>query len=111
MEENKKSVDGILENLALITDAMQTLFPDGKMICVFELNDEDFKKVQKNFRKIDQIHKKFSIDMSGVEHVFIHEDTVMFPIETPKIEETPKKIQSPLKRFLSRFVSGGSSVK
>jgi len=108
MEENKKSVDGILENLALITDAMQTLFPEGKMICVFELNDEDFKKVQKNFRKIDQIHKKFSIDMSGVEHVFIHEDTVMFPTETPKIEETKK---SPLKRFLSRFVSGGSSVK
>ena len=37
MEEDKKSTDGVLENLALITDAMQTLFPDGKMICVFEL--------------------------------------------------------------------------
>ena len=111
MEENQKSIDGILENLALITDAMQTLFPDGKMICVFELNDEDFKKVQKNFRKIDQVHRKFSIDMSGVEHVFIHEDSVMFPIVETKKEETPKKTQSPLKRFLSRFVGGGSSVK
>ena len=54
MEEDKKSVDGVLENLALITDAMQTLFPEGKMICVFELSDDDFKKVQNNFRKIDR---------------------------------------------------------
>jgi hypothetical protein len=111
MEENQKSIDGILENLALITDGMQTLFPNGKMICVFELNDKDFKKVQNNFRKIDRGHKKFSIDMSGVEHVFIHEDSVMFPVEEPKKEERPKQTQSTLKRFLSRFVSRGSSVK
>ena len=108
MEENKKSIDGVLENLALITDAMQTLFPDGKMICVFELNDEDFKKVQKNFRKIDHGHKKFSIDMSGVEHVFIHEDSVMFPIEEPK---EPKKVESPWKRFLSRLKGGRPPIK
>jgi len=110
MEEDKKSVDGVLENLALITDAMQTLFPEGKMICVFELNDEDFKKVQTNFRKIDRGHKKFSIDMSGVEHVFIHEDSVDYSFEEPKKEE-PKKIKNPFKRFLSRFVGGGSSVE
>jgi len=69
------------------------------------------KKVQNNFRKIDRGHKKFSIDMSGVEHVFIHEDSVMFPVEEPKKEERPKQTQSTLKRFLSRFVSRGSSVK
>lgn len=110
MEEDKKSVDGVLENLALITDAMQTLFPEGKMICVFELNDIDFKKVQNNFRKIDRGHKKFSIDMSGVEHVFIHEDSVDYSFEEPKKEEPIKKI-SPLKKFLSRFIGGGPSVK
>ena len=103
MEEDKKSVDGVLENLALITDAMQTLFPEGKMICVFELSDDDFKKVQNNFRKIDRGHKKFSIDMSGVEHVFIHEDSVDYSFEDSKKEE-PKKKLSPLKRFLSRFI-------
>jgi len=110
MEEDKKSVDGVLENLALITDAMQTLFPEGKMICVFELSDDDFKKVQSNFRKIDRGHKKFSIDMSGVEHVFIHEESVDYLYEEPKKEE-PKKEISPLKKFLSRFIGGGSSVK
>lgn len=110
MEEDKKSIGGVLENLALITDAMQTLFPEGKMICVFELNDEDFKKVQSNFRKIDRGHKKFSIDMSGVEHVFIHEESVDYSFEEPKKEE-PMKKSSPLKKFLSRFIGGGPSVK
>ena len=93
MEEGKKSVDGVLENLALITDALQTLFEDGKMICVYELNDEDFKKVQSNFRKIDNQHKKFSIDISGVQHVFIHEEIANQKydniVEEPKVE--PKK--------------------
>lgn len=110
MEEDKKSVDGVLENLALITDAMQTLFPEGKMICVFELNDVDFKKVQNNFRKIDRGHKKFSIDMSGVEHVFIHEDSVDYSFGEPKEEESKKEL-SPLKKFLSRFIGGRSSIK
>ena len=93
MDEGKKSVDGILENLALITDGLQTLFEDGKMICVYELNDEDFKKVQSNFRKIDNQHKKFSIDISGVQHVFIHEEIANQKydniVEEPKVE--PKK--------------------
>ena len=114
MEENQKSNDGVLENLALLTDGIQTLFPEGKVICVFELNDDDFKKVQSNFRKIDSGYKKFSIDMSGVEHVFIHEEINNNPIskfdDTTKVEEQPKP-QSMLKKFLSRFKSGGSSVK
>ena len=104
----------LLENLALLTDGIQTLFPDGKVICVFELNDDDFKKVQGNFRKIDSGHKKFSIDMSGVEHVFIHEDVANQPIdkfeETSKVEEQQKP-KSMWKQFLSRFKSGRSSVK
>lgn len=93
MDEGKKSVDGVLENLALITDGLQTLFEDGKMICVYELNDDDFKKVQSNFRKIDNQHKKFSIDISGVQHVFIHEEIANQKydnvVEEPKVE--PKK--------------------
>lgn len=74
MAENQESTPNIIESLALVTDAMQTIFPEGKMICVYELNDTDFKKVQKNFRKIDHIHKRFSINISELEHVFIHED-------------------------------------
>jgi hypothetical protein len=102
MEENKESVIGVIEKLALVTDGLQNIFPDGKVICVYELNDEDFKQVQENFRKIDHSHKRFSIDISGIEHVFIHENFERSENkEEVKIEE-PKK-QSLIRKILSSF--------
>ncbi len=71
MEENKKSVVEPIEKMAMITDALQDLFPEGKIICVLELKKEDFKKIQGNFRTIDHTHNKFSINISGVDFVFI----------------------------------------
>ena len=53
MGENQESNTSVIEGLALVTDAVQTMFPDGKVICVYELIEEDFKKVQSNFRKIN----------------------------------------------------------
>jgi hypothetical protein len=111
MEENKKSNDGVLENLALITDGLQTLFPDGKVICVYELNRDDFKKVQNNFRKIDNQFKKFSVDISGVEHVFIDEEisNELTKEIIPPIE--PVKKLTLKDKLLSWFKGGRSSVK
>jgi hypothetical protein len=71
MEENKESVIGVMEKLAMITDATQSLFPNGKSVLVFELPENDFREVQKNFREIDRNYKKFKIDISGVEIIFI----------------------------------------
>jgi hypothetical protein len=91
MGENQKSNDGILEKLALITDATQTLFPEGKSLILFELDYEDFKKVQTNFRKIDQQNKKFTIDISGVEVVFILEGYMEEKKEEKITEPLPKR--------------------
>ena len=102
MEENKESVIGVIEKLALVTDGLQNIFPEWKVICVYELNEDDFKKVQENFRKIDHLHKRFSIDISGIEHVFIHEGFER-PEDKEEIKiETPKK-QSWIKKILSSF--------
>ena len=84
MGENKESNTSIIEGLALVTDAIQTMFPDGKVICVYELIDEDFKQVQTNFRKIDRSHNRFSIYISGTEHVFINENFKPLVIKEPK---------------------------
>jgi hypothetical protein len=73
MEENSKSIDGIVEKLALIVDATDELFPEGKMAVVFQLNESDFKRVQDNFREIDRGHKEFKIDISGTEFIFLQE--------------------------------------
>ena len=45
MAENQKSIDGIIEKLAMIVDAADELFPDGKMLLAFELKETEFKKV------------------------------------------------------------------
>lgn len=71
MDENKKSIDGIVEKLALISQAMDEIFPSGKKAVVFELGHKDFKRVQNNFREIDRMHKQFKIDISGIEFIFL----------------------------------------
>ena len=71
MAENQKSVDGVIEKLAMISEAVDDLFPVGRKAVVFELKKEDFKKVQINFRQIDHNYKQFKIDISGVEFIFL----------------------------------------
>jgi hypothetical protein len=88
MEENTKSIDGIIEKLALITDATENLFPNGKMVVIFELENDDFKKVQNNFRDVDRTHNQFKINISGTEFIFL-EKSLIDGIN--KISETPEK--------------------
>jgi len=76
MEENNKSIDGIVEKLAMIVEATETLFPDGKMAVLFALNETDFKRVQENFREVDRGHKQFKIDISGTEFIFLQETSL-----------------------------------
>jgi hypothetical protein len=76
MAENNKSIDGIVERLALIVEATDTLFPDGKMAVLFALNETDFKRVQENFREVDRGHKQFKIDISGTEFIFLQETSL-----------------------------------
>jgi len=103
MAETEENVIGIMEKLALISDATLSMFPEGKSAMLFELNEEDFKKVLGHFRQIDQGHKKFKIDMSGVEMVFI--------LEGHQYAD-PKPIEKPVKKhFIRRLFSsiGGES--
>ena len=74
MAETNKSIDGIIEKLALVADGLQTLFPDGVMAVAMELKYDDYKKVQKNFRDVDRNFTQFKIDMSGVEFMFLLKD-------------------------------------
>jgi hypothetical protein len=75
MAENQKSIDGIIEKLAMIVDAVDELFPDGKMLLAFELKEVEFKKVQENFREIDKAFKQFKIEMSGNDIMFLLDES------------------------------------
>jgi hypothetical protein len=102
MDENKKSIDGIIEKLALITDSTQSLFPEGKSALIFELNYYEFKNVQRNFKQVDQYHTQFKLDISGVEVIFILEgSSQVTPQIIPQVEE-------PKLSFWKRLFSGKS---
>ena len=64
---------GTIEKLALLADSMQKLFK-GKSLVVFELNEREYRDVMENFKDIDQSHKKFTIDISGTDFIFILEE-------------------------------------
>lgn len=73
MEENKKNDLGDLEKLAILSDSFGDLFPNGKTLVVFELNEEDYKRVMNHFRQIDHHHKQFTVEVSGVDFHFMLE--------------------------------------
>ena len=64
---------GTIEKLALLADSMQKLFK-GKSMIVFELKELEYWSVMENFNDIDQSHKKFTIDISGTDFIFILEE-------------------------------------
>ena len=71
MEEDNKSDIGLMEKLAMIVDALDDVFPDGSSSVLITLDDDEYKKVQKNFRDVDRNYKRFTIDISGTEILFI----------------------------------------
>ena len=64
---------GTIEKLALLADSMQKLFK-GKSLVVFELKEREYRDVMENYKNIDQSHKKFTIDISGTDFIFILEE-------------------------------------
>jgi hypothetical protein len=73
MAENQNTTFGTIEKLALLADSMQKLFK-GKSLVVFELKEREYRDVMENFKDIDQSHKKFTIDISGTDFIFILEE-------------------------------------
>lgn len=100
MAKNEKNIDDILNKLMLLTEGAQELFPNGKNIILFELNEEEFQTVQGNFREIDRGRMKFKIDISGSEVVFINEK-----IYTMEKEQTTETVEEPKIGFFKRLFS------
>lgn len=70
MAENKKSTNGVLEQLAQVADKVQSLYK-GRATIVLELEKEEYKKTLSIFRDIDRNHKQFKIEISGTDFIFI----------------------------------------
>lgn len=80
MDENKKDDLGYLEKLAILSDSFLDLFPNGTSLVVFELNNEDYRKMQKHFRTIDHHHEQFTVEISGVDfHFMLKKEPIPIP--------------------------------
>ena len=71
MESNNEVIYGLIERMALVSDAIDSLFSNGKKVIVIELNRFDFEKTKRQFKNVDPKLDQFKIDISGIEFIFI----------------------------------------
>lgn len=73
MATNKEGVNGLIAKLAMIGDGLGDIFPNGKSVVVFSLNENDLGNVKlqlNDFRATNQ----FKIDISGIEFIFLSDE-------------------------------------
>ena len=71
MDKDKKSFDGVLGKLALISEGLDQLY-DGNKTVVFEVSKEDFNStVSKVTTIVGKDDKMFKIIISNIEFIFV----------------------------------------
>ena len=71
MAENQESNIRLINKLALLADATESIFPNSKRDIVLELNDTDFDTTQTELLIPKSSNSQFKIDMSGTEFIFL----------------------------------------
>jgi hypothetical protein len=87
MEKNKEGVNGVIQRFAELSDSLVNIFPKGKSVVVFCLNDEDFNITKAQVNNFDNNTTQFKIDISGTEFIFL-KDKLLNSSED-KISQTP----------------------
>lgn len=103
MDQNQKSSDGYLEKIAMITDAIENVFPNAQSAIIFELEEKDFKTIRSFFRQINPKEVRFKIDISGVEVIFM-----LKGYEPPVVEEKKEENVGKFRKILN-LISGKKS--
>ncbi len=71
MAENSKDTNRLMEKFALLADAIENMYPNGKGVVVFELKENDFDETQKELLIPSQVGPQFKVDISGTEFIFL----------------------------------------
>jgi len=71
MEKNQENTGNWLEDLAKITDIVEQTFISDSCKIVVELDENKFRKLQKNFREIDNVKNEIVIEISDVIFTFV----------------------------------------
>ena len=62
---------GDLEKMALVSDALEDLFPDSEIGVYVLLNKEEFRDKVSKLSDIKEDTDKYSINISGIDFIFI----------------------------------------
>ncbi len=73
MAKNKEGVNGLIEKLALVSDSIGNIFPNGKSVVVYSLDDKDFNFVKSQVNDFTS-NTQFKIDISGIEFIFLKDE-------------------------------------
>ena len=70
MDENKENTRNWLNDLATIVESIEKTFISENCKIVVELEEEKFRKFQKNFRDIDRLNDEIVVVIDKVEFTF-----------------------------------------
>lgn len=70
MAKDKEGVNRLIAKLALLSDELGNIFPNGKSVVVFSLNDNDFGNVKLQLNDFTPTNQ-LKIDISGIEFIFL----------------------------------------
>lgn len=73
MATNKEGINVLIEKLALISEGLFEIFPEGKSVVVFSLNPKDFDFVKAQVNDLSPSNQ-FKIDISGIEFIFLQDE-------------------------------------
>jgi hypothetical protein len=73
MAKNKEGINGLIEKLALISDAIGSVFPNGKSVVVYSLDNNDFNFMKSQVNDFSS-NTQFKIDISGIEFIFLKDE-------------------------------------
>jgi hypothetical protein len=104
MGENTNGFEDVLTNLALVTEGVQSLFPESKSVLIYELKQRDFNHIRSNFKYVKYDENQIKIDISGTEIIFILEGSYN-ETETlePEIQEPEPVVVEEKKSFWRRL--------
>lgn len=108
MGENYESDNKVLDELAVITDKIQTILPKSKSTVIFEMDDYEFAKTKKIFSIFDDKIQRFKIDISDTEIVFLSENIFFEDETTTETNVDDNKSLEPKKiSWFRKLFSGG----
>jgi hypothetical protein len=70
MDENKENVRDWLNQLGLIVETIEKTFINNNCKVVIELEEEKFRKFQKNFRDVDRTRDEIVVVIDNFEFTF-----------------------------------------